>query len=66
MSGTYEKLSSLTILSLLIRYPFMTLLVVVRIHWQALVLFTKKLQHTLAQKPSETHGKTTHGKLQKK
>lgn len=59
--GEYETLSSLKILSLIVQYPLMTIMVVVRIHWQALVLFLKKMKHTLAQRPHQTHGDTTRG-----
>jgi uncharacterized protein len=63
MGCIYRDLTNKNILIALIRYPFMTLLVVFRIHWQAIKLYFKKVKHTLGLRPRNyTSGKTTFGK----
>jgi uncharacterized protein len=51
MAGEYATFSSRTIIGVVIMYPLMTLLVVARIHWQALILFIKGVPHTLHNRP---------------
>ena len=63
LAGVYESLTSPKILSLIVRYPLMTVMVIVRIHWQALILFFKKVKHTLGVRPSATHKETTKGEI---
>jgi DUF1365 family protein len=43
MSGRKRKITDLSLLFLLFRYPLYTLMVIVRIHWQALKLWRKKV-----------------------
>lgn len=59
MAGSYQKLTSGTILASVARYPLMTVMVVVRIHWQAVKLFAKKVAHTLGSRPKESQRGTT-------
>ncbi len=61
MGGVRAPLTAGTILLSVIRYPLMTLLVVARIHWQAVRLRLKGVVPTLSEKPEPTHGKTTIG-----
>jgi DUF1365 family protein len=61
MGGTRTLLTPSRILSCVIGYPAMTLLVVVRIHWQAVRLYFKGVPHTLAGRPAHTQGNTTQG-----
>jgi DUF1365 family protein len=49
--GTIESINSKKLLGTLVRYPFMTVLVVARIHWQALRLLIKKVAPTLKTRP---------------
>src|SRR5690606_34748266 len=51
MGGEIEELNNKRIIHLLFSYPFMTFMVVVRIHWQALKLYIKKVGNTLGYKP---------------
>ena len=44
VSGTLQPLTATAVRQALLRYPFMTLAVVLRIHWQALKLFVKKVR----------------------
>lgn len=62
VAGNYATLSTLGILQLLLLYPMMTVMVIVRIHWQALKLYVKKVPHTLPIKPKVTSENTTVGK----
>ncbi len=61
MGGTRSPLTSSSILSTLVRYPLSILLVVFRIHYQALRLYLKGVLHTLDTRPPHTAGKTTRG-----
>ena len=61
MGGTYQPLTNMRILSACVHHPLMTLLVIVRIHWQALKTRIKGVRHTLNEKPDATRDKTTHG-----
>ncbi len=61
MGGTRTPLTARAILSCVFRYPFMTLLIVARIHWQAIRLWFKGVSPTVHEKPTSTHGKTTIG-----
>lgn len=63
MSGVYTPLTSPKILGVVFSYPLMTVMVVVRIHWQALKLYAKRVRHTLRLRPSSTHGETTRGEF---
>ncbi|MCW1888654.1 MAG: DUF1365 domain-containing protein [Candidatus Moranbacteria bacterium] len=66
MGGTLEALSSKNILASLLAYPLMTILVVLRIHWQAIKLYCKKVKHTLKMRPRNyTSGQTTKGDTSK-
>jgi DUF1365 family protein len=47
LTGVFGDFTTLTILKTVILYPFMTLLVVFRIHWQAAILYFKKVKSTL-------------------
>lgn len=51
MAGNYTEFSSQSIVGVVIMYPLMTLLVVARIHWQAIILFIKGVPHTLQSRP---------------
>lgn len=51
MGGNIETLTTTKILKSLVIYPAMTLLVVVRIHWQAIRLYFKKVKPTLKHRP---------------
>lgn len=53
MAGSYAPLGSLAILGVVVKYPVMTILVVARIHWQAVRLFFKKVPHTLGVRPRD-------------
>ena len=61
MAGTLAPLSTLSLLYAVIRYPFMTLMIVFRIHVQAVRLYFKGVKNTLANRPGPTSGNTTHG-----
>lgn len=67
MGGQVSDLTNKKILSLLFMYPAMTLLVVARIHWQAVILFFKKVRPTLRVRPKKNYinGKTTQGREKK-
>lgn len=65
MGGTRAPLTSINILRTIFAYPFMTLLVVFRIHFQALRLRMKGVKSTLASRPPHTAGKTTKGESQR-
>jgi DUF1365 family protein len=51
--GNLESVNSKKLLLALLRYPFMTVLVVARIHWQALRLLIKKVTLTLRTRPKD-------------
>ena len=51
MDGSFSALTNQKIIFSLVLYPLMTIQVVLRIHWQALRLFLKKLPSTLNSKP---------------
>jgi len=57
--GKSKPLSSFGILKTLLAYPFMTFLVVMKIHWQALKLFIKIVKPTLSTKPKYYHNDRT-------
>ena len=62
MGGKLTSLTSKNILGALLAYPLMTLLVVIRIHWQAVKLYSKKVKHTLKIRPRNyLSGQTTVG-----
>lgn len=61
LGGTRAPLTPRTIIYHFIRYPLMTVHVVVRIHYQALRLWLKGLPHTLATRPPHTTRETTLG-----
>lgn len=63
MGGSFSVLTSAKIVVSLLLYPFMTVAVVARIHWQAIKLYSKKVRHTLALRPKNyKNGRTTIGK----
>jgi DUF1365 family protein len=61
VSGTYTDCTSASILLTYVTYPLMTMMVVGRIHWQAVRLFFKKVPHTLKERPTPTQGGVTRG-----
>ncbi len=61
MGGTRSPLTTLRICALVVTYPLMTLLVVWRIHWQAVRLYVKGMQNTLHTRPPHTEHGTTQG-----
>lgn len=61
MGGARTPLTARAILWSVVRYPLMTLLVVARIHSQAVRLRIKGVKPTLSEMPPPTHGKTTIG-----
>lgn len=61
MGGARTPLTTQAICTVLVTYPLMTLLVVWRIHWQALRLYLKGVQNTLAKRPARTSNETTQG-----
>lgn len=61
MRGTRAPLTAGRIATAVLSYPFMTLLVIFRIHYQALRLYLKGVKHTLDRKPPHTEGGTTRG-----
>jgi DUF1365 family protein len=61
MGGRYRPLTSWAIATLVVMYPFMTMLVVFRIHLQAVILWYKGVPHTLDSRPPHTSGNTTTG-----
>jgi DUF1365 family protein len=66
VGGKSEDVSSGKIMRLLASYPFMTLMVAVRIHWQALKLYLKSIKATLRFKPKKyQNNETTVSKKQK-
>ena len=63
MGGTFYDMTTLEIIKTALLYPAMTLLVVARIHWQAVKLWHKKVHGTLKDLPKEfKNGGTTIGK----
>lgn len=61
MQGRYSRLSSLSILGVVFAYPLMTVMVVARIHWQAIKLWWKGVPHQLKKYPGEVPDGTTKG-----
>lgn len=59
MGGEFEELPSRKVIGLLFSYPFMTIMVVARIHWQALKLYVKKVRGTLKYKPKSYENNQT-------
>ena len=59
MGGTFTPLRTRSILRALSQYPLMTLLVVLRIHSQAVRLWWKGVVPTLKERPKPTRGGTT-------
>lgn len=53
VQGRVSKMTSLKILSSIFVYPAMTVMVVVRIHWQAVKLYFKKIGVTLSNRPKD-------------
>lgn len=51
VGGNTEPLTSQAILKSLVRYPAMTVMVVLRIHWQAVKLFFKRVDQTMKTRP---------------
>ncbi len=66
MSGSYAPLTSLSILGVVVKYPLMTVMVVVRIHLQAVRLYFKKVALTLSVRPRKHQEDTTQGKISSK
>lgn len=62
MGGTYRPITNRVIIFSLLRHPLMTVMVVVRIHLQALRLWIKKVPLTLRGRPGPTTGGTTRGR----
>lgn len=60
MGGEFSPLTTGAILKSICLYPFMTVLVVARIHWQAVRLRFKGVQPTIHTMPPDTQGGTTH------
>jgi DUF1365 family protein len=60
MEGIRKPLTTARILIALLRYPLMTVMIVYRIHRQAVRLYLKGVKNTLAHRPDPTDGKTTH------
>lgn len=62
MTGTRTSLSSAALMWAFIRYPFMTLMVVARIHLQAAKVWARGLSHTLHLYPGKTRDGQTRSK----
>jgi DUF1365 family protein len=60
MGGSTRPLTTGAIVLSVFRYPFMTLMVVYRIHFQAVRLRLKRVRSTLDQRPAHTSGKTSY------
>jgi DUF1365 family protein len=60
LSGNRIPLADATLLRALIAYPFLTLKVVVAIHWEALRLWLKGVD--LVERPEQVTGRVTHGR----
>jgi uncharacterized protein len=68
MGGSFSPLTSVSIAGAVVRYPAMTVLVVLRIHWQALKIWIKGVPHTLKWRSRDyANNQTTAGsqKIQK-
>ena len=66
IGGDYVDLTSTNTLKSVVLYPFMTLKVVLAIHYQAVRLWLKKVPHTLKKRPKPYEsGKTTSSKKTK-
>ena len=61
MGGVRRPLTGGVVLASLLRYPFMTFMVLYRIHFQALKLWWKGVPPTITSKPPPTSGKSTLG-----
>ena len=60
VEGSLQPLKTRGILAVVVRYPVMTVLVVARIHWQAVKLLFKKVKLTLKRRPKPYEsGRTT-------
>lgn len=59
MGGNIESIDSKKIIKTIFSYPFMTLMVVFRIHWQALKLLIKRVKITLNYKPKKYENNKT-------
>ncbi len=64
VAGKYSPCTSLSIIVTYVTYPLMTLMVVFRIHWQAVRLYFKKVPHTLKEKPLDERKGVTRGFIQ--
>lgn len=66
VGGSPESLSSGKILKSLVLYPAMAVTIVMRIHWQAVRLYFKRVKHTMKTRPRiYKNNKTTVSKKQK-
>jgi uncharacterized protein len=65
MSGNRVPLSTVRLFGAVLRYPLMTLAIIFRIHVQAVRLYFKGVENTLADRPQPTAGQTTRGKSEK-
>ena len=63
VAGSYAPCTSGSVLLTYITYPMMTLMVIVRVHLQAVKLFFKKVPHTLADRPPANQGGFTKGHI---
>ena len=61
MSGIYTELTNKSILKAIFSYPFMTFMVIFRIHWQAFKLYLKGVSSTLSDRPDYMKKKQTVG-----
>lgn len=65
VGGTIKELTTRSIIRAICIYPAMTAMVVIRIHWQALKLYVKKVRHTLKWLPVEYKNNQTSTGAQK-
>ncbi len=66
MAGKKLPLTTRRLIGAVLRYPLMTLGIMCRIHIQAMRLYCKGVQHTLARRPNPTANQTTNGGIEKK